>query len=187
MREETGKSCSVLVSCVRAQLCARPSSGYLALANEMCPPLLLSSSPFAPLLLLLSSPWPRWCPDEAFWCPNEGKHKTIKRLAFPGGAAEVHKTNPFLQPCYHPQGGHGTKTRHRDTTGATARRGGGAEEEEERRRGGRISFARARYLEDGLAQSCARTHDTNTEHVFPVPSLNLQYDTTAAAVKQNWQ
>ena len=49
------------------------------------------------------------------------------------------------------------------------------EEEEERRRGGHISFARARYLEDGLAQSFARTHDTNTEHDFPVSSLNLRF------------
>ena len=47
-------------------------------------------------------------------------------------------------------------------------------EEEERRRGGHISFARARYPEDGLAQSFARTHDANTEHNFPVAYLNLR-------------
>ena len=54
----------------------------------------------------------------------------------------------------------------------------GEEEEERRRRrrrrGGHISFVRGRYSEDGLAQSFARTHDTNTEHDFLVSSLNLR-------------
>jgi len=61
----------------------------------------------------------------------------------------------------------------KDTTGATARSGGGGgEEEEQRRRGGRISFARARYPENGLAQ---RTRNTNTDHDFPASSLNLRH------------
>ena len=87
-------------------------------------------------------------------------------LRGPLGKASVFFSYAFLH--------RGTKTPHRDNNGATARRGGGEEEEEERR-GGHISFARARYLEDGLAQSFARTHDANTEHDYPVSSLNLRF------------
>ena len=53
----------------------------------------------------------------------------------------------------------------------------GEEEERRRRRGGEENIFHSQglsTLKDGLAQSFARTHDTNTEHDFPVSSLNLR-------------
>ena len=96
LREETGKSCSVFVSCVRAKLCARPSSGYLALANEMCPPLLLSSS---------SSPrrGPGGVPMRRFGAPMK-ESITKSKTCFSRGRGGTQK-KPSLNLFYHSQGG----------------------------------------------------------------------------------